>query len=315
MKKYLVILVMSLLGVNAFAQRDLMLSQQFFSRLNINPSATGNTDDIDLFLIGRYQWAKATNGPKSGVFNLSNYFESARSGIGFTLSYDDLGYANRTMDIKAAYAYHVNLNESMLMSFGLSAGILYHYFDPAKNIFLDPEELERETLNFGEKLTKVNPDMDFGVELAMPKLLVGASVNHILYNEDQVTTSRPGRQFNVYVRALLSPSEKIDLAPALVYVHRNQMQRMELNFLLFYKRFLWFGLTYRPDLSGVDLFCSNVIQFCAGFEYKKFRLGYSFDLGLGDIAKSISRDANEIMLSWRIPKTTKGGGARFLEDY
>ncbi|MCQ2230644.1 MAG: PorP/SprF family type IX secretion system membrane protein [Paludibacteraceae bacterium] len=315
MKKYLVILVMSLLGVSAYAQRDLMLSQQFFSRLNMNPSATGNTDDVDLFLIGRWQWIGVSNGPKTGVLNFSNYFESARSGIGMSVTYDDLGYANRTMNIKAAYAYHVNLNESMLMSFGLSAGILYHYFDPQKNIWLDPQELENESLNFGEKLSKVNPDMDFGVELAMPKLLVGASVNHLLYNEDKVTTSRPGRQFNVYVRALLSPSEKIDLAPALVYVHRNQMQRMELNFLLFYNRFLWFGVTYRPDLTGVDLFSSNVLQFSVGFEYKKFRLGYSFDLGLGDVARSVSSNASELLLSWRIPKTTKGGGARFLEDY
>lgn len=314
MKKYLVILVMSLLGVNAFAQRDLMLSQQFFSRLNINPSATGNTDDVDIFLIGRYQWAGVTNSPKSGVMNLSNYFEKVRSGIGFTFSYDDLGVANRTMNFKAAYAYHVNLNESMLMSFGLSAGILYHYFDPAQNIYLDPEELEKETLNFGEKVTKVSPDMDFGVELAMPKLLVGASVNHLLYNEDQVTTSRPGRQFNVYVRGLFSPSENIDLAPAIVYVHRNQMQRAELNFLVFIKRFLWVGATYRPDLSGVDLFSSNVVQLCAGFEYKKFRLGYSFDLSLGDVAKSVGKTSHELMISWRIPKSTKGGGARFLED-
>lgn len=315
MKKYLVLLLMAMLGANAFAQRDLMLSQQFFSRLNINPAATGNTDDVDLFLIGRWQWMGVSNSPKTGVMNISNYFESVRSGIGLSASYDDLGYANRTVNMKAAYAYHVNLNESMLMSFGLSAGFLYHYFDPKKNYWLDPPELERETLNFGECTADFNPDMDFGVELAMPKLMFGVSVNHLLYNEDKVTTSVPGRQFNVYTRALLSPSETIDFAPALVYVHRNSMNRMELNMLLFYKRFLWFGVTYRPDLNGVDLFASHVVQFCVGFEYKKFRLGYSFDLGLGDVAKSVSSNSSEILLSWRIAKTVKGSGVRFLEDY
>lgn len=315
MKKYLVLFLMVMLGANLFAQRDLMLSQQFFSRLNINPAATGNTDDVDLFLIGRWQWMGVSNSPKTGVMNISNYFESVRSGIGLSASYDDLGYANRTINMKAAYAYHVNLNESMLMSFGLSAGFLYHYFDPKKNYWLDPPELERETLNFGECTADFNPDMDFGVELAMPKLMFGASINHLLYNEDKVTTSVPGRQFNVYARALLSPSETIDFAPALVYVHRNSMNRMELNMLLFYKRFLWFGVTYRPDLNGVDLFSSHVVQFCVGFEYQKFRVGCAFDLGLGDVAKSISSPCSgEILLSWRIAKTVKGSGVRFLED-
>lgn len=314
MKKYVFLLLMAMLGANAFAQRDLMLSQQFFSRLNINPSATGNTDDVDLFLIGRWQWMGVDNSPKTGVLNMSNYFESVRSGIGFTASYDDIGYANRTMDIKAAYAYHVNLNESMLLSMGLSAGILYHYFDPEKNIWLDPQELERETLNYGDKVTCINPDMDFGFELAMPKLMFGASINHLLFNEDKVTTSMPGRQFNFYTRALLTLSDKLDFAPALVYTHRNTMNRVELNMLMFYNRFLWFGVTYRPDLNGVDLFASHVLQFSVGFEYKKFRLGYSFDLGLGDVAESVSSNSSEILLSWRIAKSVKGNRVRFLED-
>lgn len=314
MKKYLFLVLMAMLGANAFAQRDLMLSQQFFSRLNINPSATGNTDDVDLFLIGRWQWMGVDNSPKTGVLNMSNYFESVRSGIGFTASYDDIGYANRTMDIKAAYAYHVNLNESMLLSMGLSAGILYHYFDPEKNIWLDPQELERETLNYGDKVTCINPDMDFGFELAMPKLMFGASINHLLFNEDKVTTSMPGRQFNFYTRALLTLSDKLDFAPALVYTHRNTMNRAELNMLMFYNRFLWFGVTYRPDLNGVDLFASHVLQFSVGFEYKKFRLGYSFDLGLGDVAESVSSNSSEILLSWRIAKSVKGNKVRFLED-
>ena len=100
MKKYLVLLLMAMLGANAFAQRDLMLSQQFFSRLNINPAATGNTDDVDVFFIGRWQWMGVDHSPKTGVMNISNYFESVRSGIGLSASYDDLGYANRTMNMR-----------------------------------------------------------------------------------------------------------------------------------------------------------------------------------------------------------------------
>ena len=56
MKKVILTIAVVLSSLSLFAQRDLMLSQQFFSRLNINPSATGNTDDVDIFLLGRWQW-------------------------------------------------------------------------------------------------------------------------------------------------------------------------------------------------------------------------------------------------------------------
>ncbi|MBO4530015.1 MAG: PorP/SprF family type IX secretion system membrane protein [Paludibacteraceae bacterium] len=313
MKKYIFTIFTLLFSVSVFAQRDLMLSQQFFSRVNMNPSATGNTDDVDIFLLGRWQWIGLDDSPKSGVLNLTNYFDKVRSGIGFTASYDDLGIASRTLNVKAAYAYHLNLNESILMSFGLSAGILHHYLDPQRHRYLDPEELEKITLNHGDKLSEVKPDMDFGVELAMPKFMFGASVNHLLNNEEMVTTTIPGRQFNWYIRGLFSCSETFDLAPALIYTHRNKTNRAELNLMMFYKRFVWWGFTYRPDLNGTDNFSSHFVHMNVGLEYKKFRVGYAFELGLGDVANSLSRNASEIMLSFRIEKTSNKG-ARFLED-
>ncbi len=313
MKKYIFSILALCLSMSLFAQRDMMLSQQFFSRVNVNPSATGNTDDVDIFLIGRWQWMTMKNAPKSGVLNVTNYFDKVRSGIGFTASYDDLGIASRTLNIKAAYAYHLNLNESILMSFGLSAGILYHYLDPQRHTYLDPEELNCITLNKGDKLSEVKPDMDFGVELAMPKFMFGASVNHLLNNEELVSTTIPGRQFNWYVRGLFSCSDKIDLAPALIYTHRNKSNRAELNLMMFYNRFVWWGVTYRPDLNGADNFSSNMLHFNAGFELKKFRLGVAYELGLGDISNAISAHATELMLSYRIEKTSHKV-PRFLED-
>ncbi len=312
MKKLLFSIVMFFACSALFAQRDLMLSQQFFSRLNINPSATGNTDDVDFFLLGRWQWMGLDNSPKSGVMNVTNYFEKVRSGIGFSATYDDVGVANRTLNLKAAYAYHLNLNESILMSFGLSAGILYHYFDASKNTWLDPQELQEQTLNYGDKLSKVHPDMDFGVELAMPKFMFGASVVHLLSNEEQVNTSMPGRQFNWYVRGLFSFSENFDLAPAICFTHRNSTNRAELNVMAFIKRFIWFGITYRPDLNGEDSFSSNMLHFNVGVEYKIFRIGYAFELGLGDIS-NVSSNSSELLLSFRIEKK-KNKTVRFLED-
>lgn len=69
-KKYILALCAALLALTSYAQQDLMLSQEVFSRVNKNPAATGNTNDIDIFLHGRIQWAGIENGPKTTVLNV-----------------------------------------------------------------------------------------------------------------------------------------------------------------------------------------------------------------------------------------------------
>ena len=60
------------------AQQDLMMSQQLFSRINVNPAGTGNNDKFDLFLLGRFQWVGVDNGPKTGLLNFSGYSEKSK---------------------------------------------------------------------------------------------------------------------------------------------------------------------------------------------------------------------------------------------
>ncbi|MBO4805193.1 MAG: PorP/SprF family type IX secretion system membrane protein [Paludibacteraceae bacterium] len=310
MRKLVILVAMVMSFAVANAQRDLMLSQQFFSRLNANPAATGNSDDIDFFLLGRWQWIGVEDSPKSGVLNISDYFESVRSGIGLTVSYDDVGISNKTTIAKAAYAYHINVNENMLLSMGLSAGILYHYWNPEQHRLQNPEEFGQNTFP-NEIVTSLEPDMDFGLELATPRLLFGASVDHLLNNDEDVTTSKPGRQFYWYVRTLFPLGESIDFAPAIIYMHRNTVDRAELNLFAYFERTLWGGITYRPDINAE--FSSNMLTFTLGLEYKRYRFGYSFEWGLGEISE-LSSNSSEFLISYRLPKKMKNKYVRFMED-
>lgn len=309
--RFLAICIALFSTISAFAQRDLMLSQQFFSRLNFNPAATGNSDDVDFFLIGRLQWAEFEDSPKDGVFNVSNYIESIRSGFGISLSYDDLGIANHTFICKPAYAYHINLNESMLLSMGLSFGFLYHSWDPTDHRLIDQWEKGEPSFP-ADPEKKFRPDMDFGMELATPKLMFGASIVHILNNEEKVTTSVPGRQFYLYTRATLSPSDFLAICPAFVLMHRNKVSRAELNVQAFFNRMIWGGVTYRPDIGSGAWFSSNEVTFTIGMERNRLRFGYAFNLGLGEVAK-LSKQSHEVLISYRIPKK-KAKYQRFLED-
>lgn len=299
MKKLLALISFFTLCVAVNAQQDLLLSQQFFSRINKNPAGVGNISDLDIFFLGRCQWLDVKDSPKSGVLNAQTFIEKYNSGVGFTCSYDNLGVAKSMLNPKLVYAYNLKLNDDMLLSFGLSAGIQYGYFD-ASDYELE-DETERNDGDFPmEKETKFSPDFDFGAEFSTPNLLLGFSITHIVANGS--TSLISGRHFYGYARYIFPLNETFDLAPALVYMNHGKTNVFELNVVAFYNRLFWGGLTYHPDIN--DGFGTNPVGVTLGVEYNRFRFGYTFDYNFGAVA-DYSGSAHEIMLSFNFPNKNK----------
>lgn len=286
------------LGVcTASAQQDLMLSQEIFSRVNKNPAATGNTNDVDIFLHGRLQWAGVDNGPRTGVLNVTNYVDKIKSGMGFTCAYDKMGVAHSTTNMKLVYAYHLDLSDKYVLSLGVGAGINIGYFDLYQNTVDDYSEVGTSTL-LGDNETEVSPDFDFGAELSNPYWTLGASITHLTKNE--MTTFESERHYYLYGTSLIPLCPKWELAPTVSYMHRNKTNVMEIGSLAFYDRFLWGGITLRPDLN--EGFNPSMLIMTLGVEWNKFRFGYSYDLGLGSNER-IGASTHEVILSYGIDKT------------
>lgn len=286
------------LGVcTASAQQDLMLSQEIFSRVNKNPAATGNTNDVDIFLHGRLQWAGVDNGPRTGVLNVTNYIDKIKSGMGFTCAYDKMGVAHSTTNMKLVYAYQLDLSDKYVLSLGVGAGINIGYFDLYQNTVDDYSEVGTSTL-LGDNETEVSPDFDFGAELSNPYWTLGASITHLTKNE--MTTFESERHYYLYGTSLIPLCPKWELAPTVSYMHRNKTNVMEIGSLAFYDRFLWGGITLRPDLN--EGFNPSMLIMTLGVEWNKFRFGYSYDLGLGSNER-IGASTHEVILSYGIDKT------------
>ncbi len=288
----------TVLGVcTASAQQDLMLSQEIFSRVNKNPAATGNTNDVDIFLHGRVQWAGVDNGPRTGVLNVTNYIDKIKSGMGFTCAYDKMGVAHSTTNMKLVYAYQLDLSDKYVLSLGVGAGINIGYFDLYQNTVDDYSEVGTSTL-LGDNETEVSPDFDFGAELSNPYWTLGASITHLTKNE--MTTFESERHYYLYGTSLIPLCPKWELAPTVSYMHRNKTNVMEIGSLAFYDRFLWGGITLRPDLN--EGFNPSMLIMTLGVEWNKFRFGYSYDLGLGSNER-IGASTHEVILSYGIDKT------------
>jgi type IX secretion system PorP/SprF family membrane protein len=297
MKRKIILVFFSLAySLLALSQQDLLLSQQFFSRINKNPAGTGNSDDIELFMLGRMQWIGVDNSPRTFLLNATSYFEKAKSGVGLSVSFDKIGVGHSSTNAKAAYAFHVDLNEKWVLSMGLSAGAYFGYFDPDAHQLREEEEFLSETFP-QQKETNVSPDFDLGFELTSLNWLFGFSCTHITNNVS--TTFEAARHFYAYTRGFFPVSGQWDLAPALVYMHRNKTDVMELSVMGFYNRLLWGGITWRPDLHS----CANpsMMVFTLGLEWNKIRFGYSYDLNLGKLNK-LPSNTHEILLSIAIGK-------------
>lgn len=295
MKKLLSILTTAALAGNMYAQQDLTMSQQFFSRININPAGIGNIRDIDAFALGRLQWANTDYSPKSGVVNVQTFHSRLNSGLGFSMSYDDIGIAKKNYAPKLVYDYCLKINNQMLFTMGLSAGIQYGYFDPSKYTIDDKTELGSSTFP-DTKQTKLKPNFDFGAELVAPKYLVGAAITHL--SESKSTTLIANRHYYCYGRYYYEVNPDLTLAPALTWMHKHKTNVVEVNAMAFYKD-LWGGVTYHPDV--MEKFSSNPLAISAGMEFNSFRVGYSFDVSIGKVA-DYARTAHELMVSYSFKK-------------
>ncbi len=288
--KLLTVLFALISGANAYAQQDLMVSQQIFSRMNINPAGTGNMEHVDAFLLGRMQWAGVENSPRTALLNVAYYNEPLRSSIGLTTNYDNQGIGNSMTNVQAVYAYHLDLNENYILSMGLSAGINVGSYDPYVNTMRDEEPDFSSYVK--DKTNEISPDFNFGLELTSKRWMIGVSATHLLKSEP--TTFMRGRHIYAYARCLFPLGDALDLAPMVSYIHQNQVNEGELGAMLFINKMFWGGATWKPDLGKfADL---SLLAIDLGIDIKNFRVGYAYTFNVGKY-NNLPSNTHELMLS------------------
>lgn len=290
--KKIVLPLLLLISIYTYSQ-DFLLSEQWFSRINRNPAATGNSKYFNLFYLNRQQWAGFQNAPSTNILNAHAYFEKISSGLGFTFYYDTQGLGDKALNTKLAYAYHTNIASNIILSFGASAGVLNKSFDP--NLLNLPDN----SIPTVEATSTSNLDIDLGFEFTMPAFMAGASVTHLLENRNEVTNTTASRQVTAYARGNIALNNKLNLAPAVVYNNytNNGLNFFEVNATAFYNKIYWLGVGTRFD-SEMSFSTLNII---VGLEWKMFRIGYGYDYSLGKLG-TFKKSSHEIMLACKLGK-------------
>lgn len=312
----MVLFLLACMGT-AFAQGDFRLSEQMFSRIHQNPSGIGNNEKMQIFTATRLQWVGqgVETNPTSALLNLHYYNEKLKSGFGFSFIYDELGLANQTINAKICYAYNIDLTETMLLSLGLSAGVVNKRFDPARHIARDPDDPNIPT----EVTSVTNFDLDFGLELSWQYLMGGFSITHLPNLSKEVSSLTAPSHINLYLRGNVPLPMKFNLIPAVLYTNIGALNKytlsqqageeaankinsensIEYSVTAMYDGKYWLGLGYRSGVAGS--YSNNQVTIMAGFEWHWLRVGYACDISLDSYKYDGS--THEIMLSFVIPVT------------
>ncbi|MCR4620269.1 MAG: PorP/SprF family type IX secretion system membrane protein [Paludibacteraceae bacterium] len=296
MKKYLVGIFLSLsVSIGVYGQHEVApsMTSQIFSRMNFNPAGMGNSDNINVFSQTRLQWIGYGDGaPKSTVLNASYFHEKWKSGFGITFTYDEIGYSNKALIGKIAYAYNLDLNDHGLLSFGVSGGINQFAKDFSDDTY---DAATGATL---ADSSKINPDFDFGIEYSTPHFLIGASVSHIGMMDD-LNTYTPMQSYYAYMRGSINLNEMWQLSPSALYMNSGKSNVVDFGCVGFYNGLdvesliVWGGLNFNFNFFTTAPQTALMI----GCEWKKLRIGYAYEMGF----KIANYNTHELMLSFGIP--------------
>ncbi|MBN8673652.1 MAG: type IX secretion system membrane protein PorP/SprF [Chitinophagales bacterium] len=335
MKKFFITAAIVLSGSFALvAQQRPHYTQYIINPYIINPAITGIENYTDVKIGVRDQWVGLNGAPKTtyisihGPLGKNDYRTSATSfevpgenprgraywetytaaephhGIGLNIINDQTG-SFRFFSASATYAYHLGLNPTTNLSGGFSAGITKVSIDRSKHDFNgtgDPSDPAVGSAFSGE-LTKVKPNIGFGLWLYSRDYFVGFAAQQIMpqtisFVDDNTAILTKGRFvphlfLTAGYRFLLN--DDVNAIPSLMvkYIKGSSLKEFqpEANLKLQYRDLFWVGGSYRYQDGYAGMIGMNVKN--------SFNVSYSYDRTNNNIQlNAFNRGTHEIVLGF-----------------
>jgi type IX secretion system PorP/SprF family membrane protein len=294
MKRIFSILVL-LFAMNVVDAQQLSLTSQYMmNHYILNPAIAGTENFIPINLNIRNQWVNIKGAPVTQSLSAHGYLGS-NLGLGGVFFNDVTGPTRRT-GASISLAYHVRLNKDYTrkLSFGLGAVFFQHYINRELLTTDVPEDM---TILEGFN-NQFCPDANFGIYFSQTdKFYVGFSIMNLLeVKKDLFSLSNKIKNpiertyyFNAGYRFKLGDNFGFEPSMLMQFQEQSPMQ-FDFNGRFGYKNMIWLGGSYRLKDAAVAMF---------SIDFKKFALGYSYDITLSEIKKH-SYGSHEINLVYRI---------------
>jgi type IX secretion system PorP/SprF family membrane protein len=315
MKTVIITFMMGLLSLSAFAQQDAGFSMYFFNPVYINPAYAGSRELISGSLVNRNQWVGMSGAPNSQSLTLHSAIPNSRVGLGLQVYNDKAGPIKNT-GLSFTYAYHIPLNETTKLSFGLS-GML-------NNIRVSWDDINVDNPNdpsfTGNTASAWVPDAAAGVYLYKSRFYAGLSASHLFQSKFNMTSTSSAdqakffRQYYLTSGVVIPINKVVDFRPSVLlkYVGAAPLVVDVNGSFIFFQR-LFVGVGYRVgkkvNISGADNMVIGILQLSIT-DY--LSVGYAYDYYLNRTG-AYNSGTHEIMLGWDISHTkTKMSNPRFF---
>lgn len=275
MKKIFYIITVLLLGFfQASAQQESQYTQYMYNTMSFNPGYTGSREVISAMGLYRTQWVGLDGAPKTMNFSIQSPLGYHGNGIGLNIVNDEIGPTKNT-GAMVSYAYTIDANDNVRVSFGISGG-----FD---NFEVDYSKLniENPDIYMTGKTSKFSPNVGAGIYVHSHNWYVGAAVPKLLKTDffDDVAESVYSTKSHLYFIGgyVFDLNPNLKFKPAvLAKVIQGAPVAVDLsaNFLISNK--LTLGAAYRLDagVSGMAGFqVSDAIQIGYAYDYETTNLG------------------------------------------
>jgi len=304
-RKVLVVIALFALFFNVNAQQQTQFTNILLHQYLYNPAYAGTVRGMQFNAGYRMQWAGFEGAPRSYMASgYSTLKKQPGMAVGGLIINDQLGLINRT-SLYGSYSYHLKLNDTWKMGFGLSLGFIQYNVKVynAKPYDKDDEFLSSSILNANAF------DVNSGFLVYSKKFFFGFSGQQIPNSKIRWsnTSGRLTPHFYLYSGynfTLDKKKKEYTLQPSLLLRFNTPAPfEIEYNVKFAYKSMLWAGLSFRHAKTNTLLgkkWQNNSLCFLLGTTVsKQFTFGYSYDIAINNIRK-YNNGSHELILTYTL---------------
>lgn len=309
--------------------QDPVFSQFFSTPIQLNPALAGSAVSPRLYLNYRNQWPELSNAYITYAATYDQHFDKANSGLGISILSDVAGDGiYQTNKLSAAYSYDFQFSRDFYLKGGLEAGLAQVGINWDKLVFLDqidplrgPTDISGnpfptdETRPANENAFYV--DFAAGVVAFTKDYHFGMSIKHLNAPDESLISNSAvfgivPLRFTIHAGAeinLNSTNNKIlnraFISPNIMYVRQGEFNQLNLG------AYANFGSIYGGTWFRHTFGNSDAVIVLGGYQYKTFKIGYSYDVTVSELAGSTG-GAHEISLTMLFDSPRKRRNKQYL---
>ena len=325
-RQILTILLFFLISLNIYGQ-DPVFSQFYSAPLQLNPAFTGNTLEPRIALNYRQQWPGLGNPFVTYAASYEQFFENVNSGLGVSVQVDDSGNGIfETSIVNLTYSYRLTISDGFFAKFGAEVGARQVNLDWDRLVFADQIDMVQGPSPGGvpimsdeirpESLSDTDLDIGAGFLFYNKHFYAGISGKHlntpdesfIRFNESLVSglpirwSVHAGTQITIREgNRLQSP---IYVSPNATYFSQSDFAQLNVGAILGVGS-VFGGVWYRHANTNPD-----AAIFLVGFQKDIYKIGYSYDLTVSELAANGTGGTHELSLILNFENS-----AKYLQEY